>query len=372
MSEFPTEMKAAVVGDPVGDKMTDVKSVPFPKASSKELIIKLIAFAVNPTDWKHIKYSLGQVGAIAGSDVSGVVVSVGADVTGFLEGDYVSSCVRGNVSLDRGAFAEYVVAEPATTLKYDHASISPAELSVGTHESSLINSFEGAASATLGLLTVSLSFGHSLKIDFDASKNANRAILIWGGATATGILAIQLAKLVYGLKVYATASSTHHKFLKSLGADEVFDYSTPDVVEQIKSKANGLIKYALDTVSSHETYQATYDATEGSSECVCLDNLLMLTEKDLKTKADRKACFGATIGYVVTGEDAKLGSIVLKSSPELVKDYNHFWQQVLPKYLPQIRTNNLMVLPKGLESANEALQLNMEGKTKAAKAVWRL
>lgn len=97
------------------------------------MIGNLIAFTVNP-----IKLGIAKVNAIAGDNVSGVVVNVGTDVTGSLEKDYVYSNVGGNVELDHETFAEYVVAEANTTLRYDHASILPAELSVGTHESTLI------------------------------------------------------------------------------------------------------------------------------------------------------------------------------------------------------------------------------------------
>ena len=57
---------------------------------------------------------------------------------------------------------------------------------------------------TVGLVTVGISFAHSLNIA--KNKEKGDSILIWGGATATGILAIQVAKLVYNLNVIVTAS----------------------------------------------------------------------------------------------------------------------------------------------------------------------
>lgn len=371
MSEVPTHIKAAVVLGPDSERLVGVESVPFPKASQKQMIIKLVAFAVNPTDWKHIEYGLSNAGAISGSDVSGIVEDVGGDVTGFKVGDYVSSFMRGAISKDRGAFAEYAVIDPQTTIKYDKSSFEVGKLTVGENDSQLIRSFEGAASVTLGLVTVALSFSHSLKIDYDVAANAKRTILIWGGATATGLLAIQIAKIVYGLKVFTTASKDHHEFLKSLGADETFDYKDADVVDQIKSKANGLIRYGLDTVSDAKTFQALYDATEGSNETVHLDNLLLLGGKDIKEKSGRKVHYGGTLAYVAEGHDASFGPAVVKATPELLKDYSHFWEQVLPHYIQQIRTTHLHVLPEGLESAEEALELSKSGKARASKIVWR-
>jgi NADPH:quinone reductase-like Zn-dependent oxidoreductase len=74
-------------------------------------------------------------------------------------------------------------------------------------------------------------------------------ILIWGGSTAVGHHAIQLAHLS-GLRVFITASSSAHASLKELGADKTFDYKDLDVVEKIKAAGgSGGITLALDTVS---------------------------------------------------------------------------------------------------------------------------
>lgn len=58
----------------------------------------------------------------------------------------------------------------------------------------------------MGLKTIALSFHDNFKIPTNKDENKNDYILIWGGATATGIMAIQIAKLVYGINVITTAS----------------------------------------------------------------------------------------------------------------------------------------------------------------------
>ena len=102
-------------------------------------------------------------------------------------------------------FGEYVIAYPQATIKYDH-SLSHSSAT----NSSTIKSYEGAASVTLGLSTIGISFSHYLNIG--KHKKEGDSILIWGGATATGILAIQVAKLVYNLNVITTASPKNHAF----------------------------------------------------------------------------------------------------------------------------------------------------------------
>ena len=73
--------------------------------------------------------------------------------------------------------------------------------------------------------------------------------MIWGGSTAVGHHAVQLAALS-GLKVFVTASPAAHAELKALGAEACFDYKAPDVVKQIQAAAGeeGII-YCLDTVT---------------------------------------------------------------------------------------------------------------------------
>lgn len=75
-------------------------------------------------------------------------------------------------------------------------------------------------------------------------------ILIWGGSTAVGHHAVQLAHHS-GLRVYVTASTAAHAKLKELGAETCFDYKDPEVVRKIKSAAGEPgIAMALDTVNS--------------------------------------------------------------------------------------------------------------------------
>lgn len=114
-----------------------------------------------------------------------------------------------------------------------------------------------AASVNLGLATIGLSFNHNLSIKADKKKKASQYILLWGGGTKTGIL-IQVTKLVYGLRVITTASPKHHDFLRSFGADAVFDYHDSDVVDQIKKVGGANIPYAFDMVLIDTSFQLIY------------------------------------------------------------------------------------------------------------------
>ncbi|KAG7663470.1 uncharacterized protein J8A68_003017 [[Candida] subhashii] len=360
-------MKAAVIsGSSEPNKLATIKDITLPPIKPHQLLIKAKAFAINPTDWKHILYGIGQVDNIIGTDVSGIVEEVGSDVNGFAVGDCVSSFIHGNTSHTEGAFGEYAIVNPLATIKYPKG-LHSAEGQAKPAET--ITSFEGAASVTLGLVTVAISFSYYLNIDYNQDNNKDDFILIWGGSGASGVLAIQVAKVIYGLNVIATASSKNFKYLKSLGADYVIDYKDPGIVEKIKQIGNGRIKYALDTIAEKETFQQVYDATEGTPE-VYLDNLLGLDGNSIETRPERNVHYGCTLAYNSLEKEVQIGPVKYIQTPELLNKYTEFWQGVLPLYIDQIYHSNLLILPRGLESVNRGLELSRQGKVSAEKVVF--
>ncbi|ODV81576.1 GroES-like protein [Suhomyces tanzawaensis NRRL Y-17324] len=363
-------MKQAILLAPSEpDTFVQVGDGPVPQIDDNKILVKAVAYAANPCDWKHRGPGWGHYGAIAGTDASGIVLAVGRNVTGFEEGDHVSTFLRGNLDFNRGAWAEYVVADPATTINYKK-TLSETALPMGTSPSGSIASFEGAASVTLSLATVAVSLSHSINIPYNKQENASRYILIWGGATSASVLAIQVAKLVYGLKVITTASQRNHEFLRSLGADEIFDYNDAAVVEDIKRTAAGNISFALDAVATPQTFQQLYDSLEGSQE-VWVDNLSFMGPESINTDSSRNIHFGRTCAYFGDGNAQTLAGHLVPVFGGLTESYNQFWTTKLPEIVSQLKTSNLLVLEPGLESANQALHLLSTNKVSAQKIVWR-
>lgn len=358
-------MKAAIIsGSFEPYQLAEIKDIPQPKLKENEILIKAVAFAINPTDWKHIVYQLGSSGDVVGCDVSGTIEEVGSQVTGFAKGDTVSAFITGNRSPRTGAFAEYVAVDPATSIKYNKNFEHLTNLQV-----SEIHSFEGAASINLGLVTVGLSFSHYLQID--NKKQPGDSILIWGGATATGVLAIQVAKLVYNLKVITTASPKNHTLLKQLGADYVFDYGDADVVNKIKNI--GQIKFALDTIATPETFQKVYDSTEGSQE-VFIDSLAGLDYRSIAANDARgdQVHWGHTIACLASLKEKTVFNENYVQTPELLDDFTQWWQKVVPQIIDRIKHTNLKLLNEGLDSVSEGLELSRNNKLSAEKVAFRV
>jgi NADPH:quinone reductase-like Zn-dependent oxidoreductase len=147
---------------------------------------------------------------------------------------------RNQVQKEDGAFADYIVVKPDLAFQIPD-----------------FMSNEDAASLPLGTTTVGQGFYQGLKLATPENPlKTPENILIYGGATATGILGIQFAKLS-GYRVLTTASSKNAEYLKSLGADEVIDYHDTDAaLANIKTALNGgALRYAWDCISYAETAQ---------------------------------------------------------------------------------------------------------------------
>jgi NADPH:quinone reductase-like Zn-dependent oxidoreductase len=129
--------------------------------------------------------------------------------------------------------------------------------------------YEEAASFPVPHLTAAqaLYMRLSLPPPFSAQVPLKEKILIWGGSTAVGHHAVQLAALS-GLEVIVTASPSAHAELKELGAAHCVDYKDPDVVVKIREAGGpeGII-YALDTVAEY-----------GSTDAAIVRNLDMCLE----------------------------------------------------------------------------------------------
>lgn len=174
------KMKAVVI------EGTDARLVhdrPLPNLRADYVLVKPFAVALNPTDWKHVAYERAKNGALVGCDYAGVVEEVGRAVTKtWSKGDRICGCTHGSnlVNEEDGAFAEYIVAKGDVQMRIpDHLS------------------YEKATTISLGAITVGQGlYQKSLKINLPTDPiQTKEYVLIYGGGTATGGLAIQFATL---------------------------------------------------------------------------------------------------------------------------------------------------------------------------------
>lgn len=205
-----TKMRAIVAERPGGTDGLVLREVERPKPDLTEILVRVRAAGVNPTDWKQL--ADGELGGrrIPGYDVAGVVEAVGPGVTLYRPGDEVLGMPL--FPHLPGAYAEYVVA-PARRFAPKPASLS----------------FEEAAGLPLAALTAWQGLVDTGKL------KAGQRVLIHAAAGGVGHLAAQIAKSL-GAYVIGTTSAAKHEFVRGLGADEVIDYRAADFVDVLRDR----------------------------------------------------------------------------------------------------------------------------------------
>lgn len=201
-------MKAIVYDKYGSPDVLQLREVDKPVLNDNEVLVRIRAASLNPYDW-HFMTGLPYVGRISmgllkpkcsglGADLAGEVEAVGKNVAQFRPGDEVYGEVIG------GAFAEYAcVSEEAVAHK-------PANLT-----------FEQAAAAPM----VGLTALQGLR---DIGRIApGREVLINGASGGVGTFAVQIAK-VFGAEVTGVCSTRNVDLVRSIGADQVVDYTQAD------------------------------------------------------------------------------------------------------------------------------------------------
>lgn len=193
-----------------------------------QLVVKIISTALNPVDYKMIENGnpYWRYPHVVGVDLTGEVVEIGSEVHGFNIGDRVAC--HTNLS-NNGAFAEKAVVDSDVTAKIPDGV-----------------SFDQAATILCAGMTAYEGIVQKL------NHFQKKSILIHAGSGGVGGFAIQLAKEL-GLKVFTTASSYNHSWVKQLGADIAIDYRTEDVTSRILDETNGEgVDLILNTVGRKE------------------------------------------------------------------------------------------------------------------------
>ncbi|GAB3825917.1 NADP-dependent oxidoreductase [Dactylosporangium cerinum] len=183
-----------------GPEVLRVVEVDRPEPGTSEVLVRVHATGVNPTDlWHRATGGLLGTPVRLGWDVSGVVEEVGLGVTWLRPGDEVYGMPR--LPEAAGTYAEYVTS-PARHLARKPAGLSHVE------------------AAGLGL--AGLTAWQAL-VD-TADVQPGQRVLIHAAAGGVGHLAVQIAK-ARGAYVIGTASAAKHDLVRGLGADEVVDYT---------------------------------------------------------------------------------------------------------------------------------------------------
>lgn len=207
-----TTMKAVRIHAYGGPEVLHHEDVPLPQLQPDDILIQVRAAAVNPVDWKiregYLQGFLNhRLPLILGWDVSGEVVEVGSEATGFKVGDQVYA--RPDIERD-GSYAEFIA------VRASEAARKPAVLD-----------HVRAAAVPLTALTAWQALVEAARLQ------AGQTVLVHAAAGGVGSLAVQLAK-ARGARVFATASAVNVGLVADLGADQFIDYTNTRFEEVVK------------------------------------------------------------------------------------------------------------------------------------------
>ena len=189
----------------------ELRDVPDPEVGEGDVLVEVQAAGCGPDVW-HImagkpyfvrampgfrKMNVG----VRGRDVAGRVQAVGVNVTDLRPGDEVMGVLD-------GSFAEFAIGTPEKLVR------KPERLT-----------FEQAAAAPISGLT-------ALQALRDVGRlRAGQSVLVIGAAGGVGTLAVQIAKAYGAARVTAVCSGPKADLVRSIGADDVIDYTREDFTD---------------------------------------------------------------------------------------------------------------------------------------------
>jgi NADPH:quinone reductase-like Zn-dependent oxidoreductase len=175
-----------------------------------------------------------------------------------------------------------------------------------------------------------------------------------------------------GLEVYTTCSKHNFDYVKSLGADHVFDYKSPTCGADIRKASNNKIYYAWDTIGEGNSAQICADGMSSDTAMPSGQKLQyanILSAKFPREEVESKR----TLMYSIMGEDFAKGGRKIpakKEDFEFMKKFVAISQKLIDE--GKLKPHNLDVRPGGLEGILQGLEDMKNGKVSGKKLVYKL
>mmetsp|Transcript_70885 Transcript_70885/g.184834 ORF Transcript_70885/g.184834 Transcript_70885/m.184834 type:complete len:338 (-) Transcript_70885:85-1098(-) len=302
-----------------------------PQPGAGEVLVKNMAIATNPIDYKVIAGALAPgkeappQRLIVGWDSAGVVEAVGEGVTGFQAGDKV--WFAGDITKD-GCYSQYtkidsrIISKMPSTLSFEDAAALPL-------------TFQTAWEGMVELMGV----------------QKGKSIFVLNGAGGLGSIVIQVAKHL-GLTVIASASRAETiEFCKQMGADHVVNHRNEDLGAELKQVGFDCVDYVY---NAHEN-----DRLGELFKLLVCDGRLVVTygpTQEQMAKVDwttvwlkrQTLCFQMMFARSMFNTEPAMVGGVMATMAKLV-DQGSIKTTVTKKY-------------GGMEEINDATKLQMSGK----------
>jgi putative PIG3 family NAD(P)H quinone oxidoreductase len=233
MEKLPAQMTVVGISKPGGPEVLIPETRPVPKPGPGEILVKVAAAGVNRPDVAQRSGSYPPppgASDLPGLEISGEVVALGEGATKHKLGDKVMSLVAG------GGYAQYCIAQDAQAMTVPEGfSMTEA----------------GATAETL------MTVWHNV---FErGGLQPGETVLIHGGSSGIGTMAIQLAKALGSRVIVTVGSQDKVDACLKLGADHAINYKTEDFVERVKEITKTGVELILDMVGA-DYVEKNFDA----------------------------------------------------------------------------------------------------------------
>jgi NADPH2:quinone reductase len=271
MEQLPAQMTVVAISQPGGPEVLKPETRPVPKPGPGEILIKVKAAGVNRPDVAQRSGSYPPppgASDLPGLEVAGEVVALGEGAVRHKLGDTVMSLVAG------GGYAQYCIAQDA------QAMAVPPALSILE---------AGALPETLMTVWHNVFERGGLK--------AGETLLVHGGSSGIGTMAIQLAK-AFGATVLVTVGSQDKaEACVKLGADRAINYKTEDFVAVVKEATGGKGANVILDMVGGDYIERNYDAaaTDGRIVQIAFLGSAKATVNFVKLMVKRLTHTGSTL-----------------------------------------------------------------------------
>ncbi|KAH9847262.1 GroES-like protein [Lenzites betulinus] len=299
----PSQQKALLLQTKQGQFVVSDRPVPTP--ASGEILVKNETTGLNPVDWKIQAYGVivGVYPAVLGIDAAGTVEAVGAGVTQFNSGDRV--LYEGALDNDHATFQEY------TIIHADLVAKLPTSLTL-----------EQGAALPLAITTAAIGLYHQAGgplltapwVEGGKGKYAGKPIVVVGGSSVVGSLAIQLASLSGFSPIITTASLRNGPLLEGFGATHVLDrnLAASDLRDEVVKIAGGTVSVVFDAISLPETQNAAFDLLAPGGKLILVGSSVLDDPN-----ADGRGVV-TVAGLVHAPANVEFGKVLYASLPDLL------------------------------------------------------
>src|SRR6201999_943128 len=213
MEKIPARMTVVAISKPGGPEVLVPETRPVPTPGPNEILVKVMSAGVNRPDVAQRSGAYPPppgASDLPGLEIAGEVVALGAGAAKHKIGDKVMSLVAG------GGYAQYCIAQDAQAMAVPQA---------------LSMTQAGAIPETL------MTVWHNV---FErGALQPGETLLIHGGSSGIGTMAIQLAKAFGSKGIVTVGSQDKADACLKLGADRAVNYKTEDFVAEVKTATNG-------------------------------------------------------------------------------------------------------------------------------------